>query len=85
MQPLRQLEPGFDRNALRRERAMTLLLVAGSSSWFATTMCGKDELIAKWRSDGGRLMLAWNGQWRSDVFELSSTDIEAAFPPVKTP
>ncbi len=81
MQPLRQLPADQAPSALLKWREMTLILVRAEGAWFAKNQGEKTALVADYRTNGGRLMCAWTGQYSTDVFEIEAARLAAAFPP----
>jgi hypothetical protein len=61
---------------IKRDRGVTLILVKcdGNVS-FAVNQREKDLLRAKYE-DGDLLMLAWVGEYRTDIFHVTRKDLE---------
>jgi hypothetical protein len=71
----RQLE-GNAVPLIRPSTRMTLILVAADGfATYAIAVSDKDALLAR-RKQGDLLLLAWMGEWRTDVFLLSDSDLE---------
>jgi hypothetical protein len=67
-------QPG---SKIREGKHLTLILVKESGeAMFANTRTGKDELIAQFNPQADLLLLAWTGEWRTDIFHLSSEDVQ---------
>lgn len=72
---LRNLPEDFE-GPIRTRQTLTLIVVDedGMVS-FANTATGKDIIIDHLH-EGELLMMAWNGQYRTDIFLLTAADIE---------
>lgn len=65
---------------VRTSGSMTLIFIAdeGEHIEFANTATKKDELMS-WMANGtgwDKILLAWNGQYRTDIFEYTKEDHE---------
>jgi len=61
---------------IRTDQGMTLISVkADGAARYGRTVGDKDSIITE-QADGDLLLLAWTGQWRTDIFVLSRADIE---------
>lgn len=75
MSALKSLPEDFYYN-LRTDQGMTLIIVMQSGGVeYANRTGEKDDLLAK-REPTDRVLLAWTGQWRTDIFELSAADLD---------
>lgn len=61
---------------IRTSKGMTLILVTTIGDvTFANDVHGKEEIIRKRKSED-LLMLAWTGQWSTDIFLVTDEDLE---------
>ena len=61
---------------IRTSEGMTLILVTTDGyAIFANDVFGKEEIIHRRRSED-LLMLAWTGQWSTDIFLVTDEDLE---------
>lgn len=63
---------------IRTSGAMTLILIDGVAVAFENSSpLGKDKMIDSFMEFDGRamLLLAWTGQYKTDIFELTREDI----------
>ncbi len=61
---------------IRTSKGMTLILVTtDGDATFASDVFGKEEIISK-RKPEDLLMLAWTGQWSTDIFLVTDGDLE---------
>lgn len=78
--------PEFMPFKIRTAKTMTLILIElclyGASggtagAGFANTATEKDALLKRFRpDDGGILLLAWSGEYRTDIFYVTKEDLE---------
>jgi hypothetical protein len=62
--------------SIRGNRGVTLILVKTDGTVHSASNQGdKDALKSKYQ-DGDLLMLAWVGQWRTDIFHVTDADLE---------
>jgi len=62
---------------IRTSKSMTLILVTTEgNATYANDVAGK-EYIIKNRKPEDLLMLAWTGQWSTDIFLVTDKDLEA--------
>ncbi len=55
----------------------TLILIkSDGEASFGRTRAAKDEIIAKFAPEVDLLLLAWTGQYRTDIFHLTAKDLE---------
>jgi len=74
---LRTLPDDF-RHKIRTNGGMTLILITefGDMSFENSSPVKKDALIADYNEDGGdTLLLAWTGQYKTDIFLLTQEDL----------
>jgi hypothetical protein len=77
MQDFRALPLDFPCGDIRAARELTLILVkpAGTADW-AHDRAGKDALVSAFEPTADLLLMAWTGQWRTDIFRLTAEDLE---------
>ncbi len=67
-------KPSFKIRAADR---MPLILVKQSGeAIYANRSTDKDNLVAQFDSERDLLLWPWVGEWRTDVFQLTKTDLE---------
>jgi hypothetical protein len=65
---------------LRNDQAMTFILVQSSGEVrYAHSRIDKDRLVAAYDEGADCLMLAWTGQYKTDVFELTRAELERRY------
>lgn len=62
--------------ALRVMDGSPLILVQGDGICYANSRGEKDRLVKLFLARGGLLMFVWQGQFRSDVFEVTAADVQ---------
>lgn len=78
---LRNLPDDFEKRGLkfRTAQSMTLILIteAGEILFENSSPLQKDELMKLYGGDGSGdvMLLAWNGQYKTDIFELTDEDL----------
>lgn len=61
---------------IRGARGMPLILIKETGeAMFANTDSGKDDLVAQFDGDTDLLLWAWIGRWRTDIFQLTPSDV----------
>lgn len=61
---------------IRSDRAKTLLLISVSGLVTqAKTVSDKDNMLSK-KNAGDLLLMAWNGQYSTDIFLVTNEDLE---------
>lgn len=61
---------------IRTSQGMTLILVTtDGEANYANDVSGKEEILAR-RKPEDLLMLAWTGQYRTDIFLVTDEDLE---------
>ena len=75
-----QTLPPDEPRGLRADAGKTLILIkANGTACYARTMTTKDELLDRYVPSEDLLLLAWTGQWRTDIFVLTKEDINTRY------
>lgn len=75
MQDFRALPGDFPYSDIRAARELTLVLIkAGGVAGWANDRAGKDAIVAAFEPVD-TLLMAWTGQWRTDMFRLTADDL----------
>ena len=62
---------------IRNDDRMPLILIRQSGeAMFAAIGWEKDALIAQFNNQNDLLLWGWVGQWRTDIFQLTETDLK---------
>lgn len=86
MSELRTLEASAPIGSLRTDRSKTLILVkANGQSSFAKSAGEKDLLVQTYESAADVLMLAWTGNFSTDIFLLTEQDLDRHYRPDGSP
>jgi hypothetical protein len=65
---------------LRADRGMTLILIKATGTVNFSHSCkGKDEIVRRFVDETDLLLLAWTGQWTTDIFRLTRTDLDLRY------
>lgn len=75
---LRKLDSAylFDLDIRKDSGSPLILCKADGTVTFATGRGDKDTLVASFKPDEDLLIWAWKGQYKTDIFQLSSADIQ---------
>ena len=77
----RSIPADFPYADIRAARELTLVLIkANGESGFASDRAGKDATVAAFEP-GDLLLMAWTGQWRTDMFRLTADDLSRYYRP----
>jgi hypothetical protein len=71
----RKLEPNVDLD-LRGGGWYTLILIQIEGATYGNTVRAKDLIVSEFKESGGLLLLAWQGQYKTDVFHLTMEELE---------
>lgn len=83
---LRSLELDAPVGSMRGERDKTLILVkANGEAFFAKKASEKDLLLQKYDPANDLLMLAWTGNYSTDIFLLTQQDLDRHYRPAGPP
>ena len=64
---------------IRSNDGMTLILIqSDGSARYARDRLGKDHIVRDYKPED-LLLMAWTGQWRTDIFLLDSSDLAAHY------
>ena len=65
---------------LRTSGIITLILITefGDIS-FENTATGKDKLMESYNPDADTMLMAWTGQYKTDIFELTPEDLKTFY------
>jgi hypothetical protein len=86
MSELRILEASAPVGSLRTDRAKTLILVkANGQACFAKSAGEKDALMRSYEPGADLLMLAWTGNFSTDIFLLTQQDLDRHYRPAGSP
>jgi len=59
---------------------MTLILIKATGTVNFSHSCkGKDEIVRRYVDATDLLLLAWTGQWTTDIFRLTRTDLDLRY------
>jgi hypothetical protein len=73
---LRDITSNFP-HSIRNSGLFTLILVAPDGGiQFENNRTGKDNLVNLFQTNGGKLMMAWTGQYKTDIFNVTKDDLE---------
>lgn len=62
---------------IRTSPELTLILISDSETCFANSSpLEKDVLVENFKTVGGKLLLAWTGKFKTDIFEISQDDLD---------
>ena len=62
-------------SALRTDQGMTFISIkSDGTARYGRTVADKDAIVEE-HTDGDLLLLAWTGQWRTDVFLVTKADL----------
>jgi hypothetical protein len=76
----RKLTDNSKPSSIRDEEHMTLILVkATGEACYERTRTGKDELVTRFDEKNDLLLLAWTGQYKTDIFQLSADDLATCY------
>jgi hypothetical protein len=77
MQKLRELPADFG-GSIRKDSSLTLIMIDGAAEVrFANRASDKDELRRYYDTHSDcKLLIAWTGNWRTDLFALSADELE---------
>lgn len=82
LQRFRALPADFPYSDIRAARELTLILIkAGGITGWANDRAGKDAIVASFESAADLLLMAWTGQWRTDIFRLTAKDLARYYRP----
>jgi hypothetical protein len=82
MSELRKLEASDPVGSLRTDRGKTLILIkANGEKSFAKSAGEKDLLLQRYDSATDLLMLAWTGNYSTDIFLLTQQDLDRHYRP----
>lgn len=62
---------------IRTSPDLTLIFISNDGSCVRfenSSVVGKDELVNEFQH-GGKLLLAWTGKYRTDIFEITQNDL----------
>lgn len=70
-------------SGIRNSKLMTLILIPADceESTFASDRGGKDAIVQRFKPDVDLLLMAWTGEWSTDIFRLTAADLDAQYQP----
>jgi hypothetical protein len=76
----RTIDPTSPPTGVRKGGIYSLILVkVDGSAQYANTATGKDRLVSEFDPTTDLLLMAWTGQWKTDIFHLTKEDLDRIY------
>lgn len=75
----RHLDATFEGEIRSNDRMTLILVCADGSATYSRYREGKDDIVRAFKPDDDLLLMVWTGQWKTDIFQLSSHDLTAFY------
>ncbi len=71
----RRLDATFEEEIRSNDRMTLILVCADGSATYSRYREGKDAIVRDFKPEADLLLMAWTGQWKTDIFQLSGEDV----------